>query len=88
MSTLLPTVLGIAVVLIGIGFACGWYVRGAYTLRYMKRRLKDRPMRRVTVVGVHHEIKPGSALTMMDVKPDEQWIYEALKHSVWEGSEK
>jgi len=71
MNGLLLLVLGVAIVLMLIGFGCGWYVRGAYVRRYMKSRLEDRPMRRVTVAGVHHEIKPGSVLTMMDVKPDD-----------------
>ena len=72
MSTLLPIVLGVAVVLMGIGFACGWYVRGAYTLRYMKRRLKAR----------------RQAFTAEQFAKCEAAICESLKHSVWEGSEK
>jgi uncharacterized protein YneF (UPF0154 family) len=57
----------VAVVLMVIGFACGWYVRGAYVRRYMKRRMK-----------VQRKAFADKHLAMV-----EQSVHEATKHNVF-----
>lgn len=71
---MLPIVLGIAVVLMGIGFACGWYVRGAYTLRYMKRRL-----------GKRNEVSGGLCGVQPLPPPTDLLFYVADPHSEQRG---
>ncbi len=38
---MLLLVLVIAALLIALGFVLGWYVRGAYWVRWLRRRLKE-----------------------------------------------
>lgn len=62
-----PVVIAVVVVLMAVGFACGWYVRGAYVRRYMKRRLKAQ----------------RQAFVDRQFAMVEQSIHEATKHNVF-----
>lgn len=59
--SLLYIVILAAFVLIGIGFWCGWFVRGGEV-----KKLKE--TMNVTVLGVRYDIKPGDAVTTLEVQ--------------------
>ncbi|MFA4971174.1 MAG: hypothetical protein WC683_01080 [bacterium] len=56
MNSLLLAVLAVVVLLMAIGFGLGWYVRGAYVRRYMKKHLA-RKARRQREVEAHEAAK-------------------------------
>lgn len=49
-------VVGVALALMGIGLALGWWVRGAYVRGYMRRRMRRPRIPTCSVPGCHRPL--------------------------------